>query len=44
MLRSRPGSLRNRPQHTEYGDGYVSEPVWTLGDEENLLLLQGFEL
>jgi len=43
LVRSRPGGLRNRPQHTEYGDGYASVPVWTLEDEENLLLLQGIE-
>jgi hypothetical protein len=42
-VKSRPGGLRNRPQHTEYGDGYASEPVSTLEGEENLLLLQGIE-
>jgi len=32
-----------KPPATQYGDGYASEAVWTLEDEENLLLLQGIE-
>jgi hypothetical protein len=42
VVRSRLGGLRNRHQHTEYGDGYASEPVWALEDG-NMLLLPGIE-